>query len=396
MKSRNNNLGEKGLMKQYIIGQRNNLYTEDDKIYYNGEIIEYEGDLKEAVTNKKVEIYRNFLSRHFDNTIVLAGAGASFGIGKTEIKGMTMKKLWEEIVNECGNESLEKLAKEINYKIDDIASVNLEDFLSHASLFLLLYKDTDSEVEEIVNKIKQIIINNCTIIMPEDAPHKEFLKRITARKLKHNRLKLFTTNYDMLFEQAANECGFTMIDGFTFTFPRAFNGNNYDYDIVIRKNSRITAQENYANKVFHLYKLHGSLDWERDDETDQIRKCDFANNKIPVMIFPSSIKYETSYEQPFFEMMSRFQTELRMDNALLIIIGYSFGDKHINSMIFEALEQNHSLQLVIVDPCIENFEEIIQRTQRSANILLIRCDFKELALNYPYSYAYSQEGVGEE
>lgn len=396
MKSRKNNLGEKRLMKQYIIGQRNNLYTEDDKIYYNGEIVEYEGDLKEAVTNKKVEIYRNFLSRHFDNTIVLAGAGASFGIGKTEIKGMTMKKLWEEIVNECGNESLEKLGKEINYKIDDIASVNLEDFLSHASLFLLLYKDTDSEVEGIVNKIKQIIINNCTIIMPEDAPHKEFLKRITARKLKHNRLKLFTTNYDMLFEQAANECGFTMIDGFTFTFPRVFNGNNYDYDIVIRKNSRITAQENYANKVFHLYKLHGSLDWERDDETDQIRKCDFANNKRPVMIFPSSIKYETSYEQPFFEMMSRFQTELRMDNALLIIIGYSFGDKHINSMIFEALEQNHSLQLVIVDPCIENFEEIIQRTQRSANILLIRCDFKELALNYPYSYAYSQEGMGEE
>ena len=383
-------------MKQYIIGQRNNLYTKDDKIYYNGEIIEYEADLKEAVTNKKVEIYRNFLSRHFDNTIVLAGAGASFGIGKTEIKGMTMKKLWEEIVNECGNESLEKLGREINYKIDDIASVNLEDFLSHASLFLLLYKDTDSEVEEIVNKIKQIIINNCTIIMPEDAPHKEFLKRITARKLKHNRLKLFTTNYDMLFEQAANECGFTMIDGFTFTFPRVFNGNNYDYDIVIRKNSRITAQENYANKVFHLYKLHGSLDWERDDETNQIRKCDFANNKRPVMIFPSSIKYETSYEQPFFEMMSRFQTELRMDNALLIIIGYSFGDKHINSMIFEALEQNHSLQLVIVDPCIENFEEIIQRTQRSTNILLIRCDFKELALNYPYSYAYSQEGMGEE
>ena len=123
MKSRNNNLGEKGLMKQYIIGQRNNLYTKDDKIYYNGEIIEYEGDLKEAVTNKKVEIYRNFLSRHFDNTIVLAGAGASFGIGKTEIKGMTMKKLWEEIVNECGNESLEKLGREINYKIDDISEL---------------------------------------------------------------------------------------------------------------------------------------------------------------------------------------------------------------------------------------------------------------------------------
>ena len=381
---------------KYIISQRNNLYTEDNKIYYNGKMIEYEGDFEEAVLNKKVEIYRSFLSRHFDNMIVLTGAGSSFGIGKTEIKGMTMKKLWEEIVNKCGKESIEKLGKKINYKIDDITRVNLEEFLSHASLYLLLYHDTDSEVKEIVNKIKQIIISNCTIIMPEDAPHKEFLKRITARKLKHNRLKLFTTNYDMLFEQAANECGFTMIDGFTFTFPRVFNGNNYDYDIVIRKNSRITAQENYAGKVFHLYKLHGSLDWEKDEESGQIRKCDFANNKMPVMIFPSSIKYETSYEQPFFEMMSRFQTELRMDNALLIIIGYSFGDKHINSMIFEALELNHSLQLIIVDPYIENFEEIIKRTERSANIMLIKCDFNELALNYPYSYAYSQEEMGEE
>lgn len=336
------------------------------------------------------------MSRHFDNTIVLTGAGSSFDIEKTDIKGMTMRKLWEEIVNQCGEDSIEDLGKKINYKIEDIKKVNLEEFLSHASLFSLLYHDEDTEVEEIVNKIKEIIIENCTIIMPENAPHKEFLKRITARKLKLNRLKLFTTNYDMLFEQAANECGFTMIDGFTFTFPRVFNGNNYDYDIVIRKNSRITAQENYANKVFHLYKLHGSLDWERDKETGQIRKCDFSNNKKTVMIFPSSIKYETSYEQPFFEMMSRFQAELRMDNALLIIIGYSFGDKHINSMIFEALELNHSLQLVIVDPFIENFKDIIERTQRSANIMLLRCDFKELALNYPYSYAYSLDEIVEE
>lgn len=383
-------------LKDYIISQRKRLYIKEDKIYYNGKELEFEGNAMEIAIQKKIEIYRDFLSRHFDNTIVLTGAGSSYGIGKTEIKGMTMKKLWEKIVETCGEQSIEKLGKKINYKIDDISKVNLEEFLSHASLFLLLYKDSDIEVKTVVNQIKRIIIENCTIIMPEDSPHKEFLKRITARKLKHSRLKLFTTNYDMLFEQAANECGFTMIDGFSFTFPRVFNGNNYDYDIVIRKNSRITAQENYASKVFHLYKLHGSLDWKRDTETDQIKKCDFSNNEEPVMIFPSSIKYETSYEQPFFEMMSRFQSELRTDNALLIIIGYSFGDKHINSMIFEALELNHSLQLVIVDPFIENFNDIIKKTERSANIMLIRSDFKELALNYPHSYAYSQDEMGEE
>lgn len=377
----------------YIISQRKHLYIDGEKIIFNRDEIEYTGELSEAVKQKKIEIYREFFSKQFENTIVLTGAGTSYEIGKTDIKGMTMKKLWEKIVEKCGKEKINELGKKINYVINDFENVSLEEFLSQANLFLMIYPVESESVKNLVEKMKEIIIQNCTIMMPDDAPHKEFLKRITARKLKNNRLKLFTTNYDMLFEQAANECGFTMIDGFSFTFPRVFNGNNYDYDIVVRKNSRIAAQENYASKVFHLYKLHGSLDWEKDTETGQIKKCDYQGNKYPVMIFPSSIKYEASYERPFFEMMSRFQNELRTDNALLMIMGYSFGDKHINSMIFEALEQNHSLQLVVVDPYIENFSDLIKRTERSSNILLIRSDFKELAFHYPYSYAYDQDEI---
>lgn len=45
---------------KYIISQRNNLYTEDNKIYYNGKMIEYEGDFEEAVLNKKVKIIEAF------------------------------------------------------------------------------------------------------------------------------------------------------------------------------------------------------------------------------------------------------------------------------------------------------------------------------------------------
>lgn len=382
-------------IKHYIISQKNSLYTENEKIFFNGKEIDFSEDLENSIDRVKVEKYQKFFSRHFDNTIVLTGAGSSYGIGKNEVKGMTMKELWDSILESCGEQAIKELGDEINFKISDIQTVDLEEFLSHANLYLMLFEGTKN-IQEIVDKIKEIIIKNCTIIMPEDAPHKEFLKRITARKLKYNRLKVFTTNYDMLFEQAANECGFTMIDGFTFTFPRIFNGNNYDYDIVVRKNSRITAQENYASKVFHLYKLHGSLDWKKDENTGQIEKCDFKNNKKPVMIFPSSIKYETSYEQPFFEMMSRFQAELRMENALLIIIGYSFGDKHINSMITEALELNQSLQLVIVDPFIENFEEMIERANRTSNVMLLRSNFSDLAKNYPFSYAYSEDNIGED
>ena len=384
------------MREDYIISQRSSLFSEDNKLFFNGKELEYEEDLRQASQRKKIQVYRDFFSRHFDNIIVLTGAGSSYEIGKTDTKGLTMKKLWGKIVEGCGKKEIEELGQKIHYVFTDIEEVNLEEFMSQANLYTMLYHNEKADAEKIIRKIKDIIIQNCSIILPEDAPHKEFLKRITTRKLKHNRLKLFTTNYDMLFEQAANKCGFTMIDGFSFTFPRVFNGNNFDYDIVIRKNSRISAQENYAGKVFHLYKLHGSLDWERDSQIGHVRKCDQSNNKQPVMIFPSSIKYETSYEQPFFEMMSRFQSELRMENALCMIIGYSFGDKHINSMIFEALDLNHSLQLVIIDPYIDYFTDIIERTKSTSNIMLIKSDFKELALNYPFSYAYSQEEIREE
>ena len=35
----------------------------------------------------------------------------------------------------------------------------------------------------------------------------------------------------------------------------------------------------------------------------------------PLIIYPSSTKYESSYEQPYFEIMSRFQQALRKENV---------------------------------------------------------------------------------
>ncbi|EPE00916.1 hypothetical protein [Capnocytophaga sp. oral taxon 336] len=66
-----------------------------------------------------------------------------------------------------------------------------------------------------------------------------------------------------------------------------------------------------------------------------------------LIIYPSSEKYESSYEQPYFEMMSRFQQALRKEETLLIVIG--FGDKHIRNVVLEAVNQNPSFQLLIVN-----------------------------------------------
>ena len=48
-------------------------------------------------------------------------------------------------------------------------------------------------------------------------------------------------------------------------------------------------------------------------------------------------------------MYSRFISELKKKNTVLIVIGFSFGDEHINNAIINALKLNNSLKIVIVD-----------------------------------------------
>ena len=61
------------------------------------------------------------------------------------------------------------------------------------------------------------------------------------------------------------------------------------------------------------------------------------------------LKDEASYEPPYFEITSRFQQALRKENILLIIIGFGFKEKHIQNAILEAVNQNPSFQLVIIN-----------------------------------------------
>ena len=100
-----------------------------------------------------------------------------------------------------------------------------------------------------------------------------------------------------------------------------------------------------------------------------------------------------SYEQPFFEMMTRFQAALRMKNTTLVVIGFSFGDKHILSMINEALEQNPSFQLIIInyrDTGIIESDIFYKEAGERGNIMMVNETFKEFVDAYPNIKIYDQ------
>ena len=184
----------------------------------------------------------------------------------------------------------------------------------------------------------------------------------------------------------------------------------FDLDIVNREKTRLKNEESFESKVFHLYKMHGSINWYKEE--DKIRQKDIKEQNIaenPLLIYPATDKYESSYEQPYFEMMSRFQQAVRKENTLLIVVGFSFQDKHIKNIIVEAVKQNASFNLVIVNydknKGYINKEDIRefftnpddnQNFQVENNVTIIYSDFKDFAENYPSNNAYNSYSDDEE
>lgn len=382
--------------KKIYISESYVVSYDESNVYENGHVIPpdpTQPDISKAdlAHNNMRAAYRKLFMRQYDNLVVLSGAGTSVGIGSGSKQGKTMKGLWDATVAELGYSKLEKFAKQIGFSKIKQDCTDLEAMISRANL-AESYKSRH-EVEKNLKAIKEIIRKNCDLTLPENAPHSVFLRKITARKTKYPRAKIFTLNYDLLFEQAASKGGYVVIDGFSFTNPRTFSGVNFDYDIVIRNNNRTIAEETFAPKVFQLFKPHGSLDWERreTDGTEIFVKADHPDD--PIMIYPSSAKYESSYDQPFFEMISRFQKELRERNTMLVVIGFSFYDKHIKAMITEALDTNPSLTVAIVAPDVSNpesFMDMKAKAEKMKNVILINETFGDFAKFFPYSEVYDR------
>lgn len=382
-------------MKEILIRKDKTIAYDDEHCYEDGQVIPsiIEDDKTntlnpfEQANKEKLKFYNSFFKQHFQNIVILTAAGTSIDNGSDKTKcGKVRDGLWEYCKNEI--DAFEKNITDLKEK-DFYKQKDIENLLSH----IILHKKLNNLDEVFSDKIitlEKKIAEACTLTLQEGAPHKLFLDKITARKSSDSRVQLFTTNYDTLFEEAAQAGGFVVIDGFSFSQPRIFSGRYFDYDIVNRERTRLKNEDSFITKVIHLYKLHGSLNWEKQEK--QIRQTDQPAQ--PLIIYPASDKYESSYEQPYFEMMSRFQQALRKENVLLIVIGFGFKDKHIQNVILEAVNQNPSFQLVIVSYNSErnikrdDFNDFFDDNAIKRNVTIIFDTFKDFTENYPENTTY--------
>lgn len=354
----------------------------------------------ELANNEKRKVYSSFFQKPFKNLIILTGAGSSM-----DVKGLSMAQLWDEAVKEFKTEEvdgLNNIIEAVKFPKEKTDKKDIEALLSQVEGFIkfsedkdIVFKDGKKKLSELKNLLFKLIQDRCTIPTPpnEAFPHKVLLEKVLQRKQTSPRVKIFTLNYDLLFEDAATVANAIVIDGFSYTFPRTFSGRYFDYDIVQREGSKLKEEDNFVQRVFHLHKLHGSINWERNKETGDV----IINNETEeaLMVYPREAKYEDSYEQPFFEMMARFQRNLRLnDDTLLVCIGYSFNDKHINAAIEEALNQNPGFRLAIIDPGFDNpnasksLKTIKENALKTERILMVSETFTDFANYFPEIKTY--------
>ncbi len=408
------------MSKIYIYKTGNKSISYDEVGWYKNDVVQpLDGHMgnqnldyfKSIATQSAFEALSSDICRytsHFKNIAVLTAAGTSMENGKNS--GKTRSGLWDSYNEEIKKitEVLSASSKELKDKCESIVnSKNIEDFLSLTILFEKLNGSIlDDKNNSIRSKLEKKIADACRLTLDENNLHHQgFIRKLTARKPSDPRVQLYTTNYDTLFEQAAMRMNFTIIDGFSFTYPREFNGSNFNYDIVYRERTRIKQENSFISNVIQLYKMHGSVDWEKGDKGKIYQRENVEN---PCVIYPASEKYESSYEQPYFEMMAHFQQTLRKEGTLLIVTGFGFQDKHIQNVIKEAVMQNPNFHLIITCYGEKEIEEAgVKKWVESGitddlvpgyldtnskvipNVSIIFTKFKAFVDNYPENSSYN-------
>ena len=183
--------------------------------------------------------------------------------------------------------------------------------------------------------------------------HKTLLRKLLTRPLNLRRVNIFTLNYDTLVEQAADAEGVVLLDGFVGTLRRIFRPESYEQDLYFPAETT-EGRVHRFDRVLHLYKLHGSITWIATepsiDNPYGVEAGVFdSDGKEPLLIYPTPAKYGETLGLPYSELFRRFAAAVVRPQSVLFVIGYGFGDEHVNAIIRQALAVP-SFTLVVVDP----------------------------------------------
>lgn len=200
------------------------------------------------------------------------------------------------------------------------------------------------------------------------------------------KINMFTTNYDLFMENALEELRLPYNDGGIGNFNRFFSSKNFQRRVYKLSDSY---SYQYEEPVINLIKLHGSINWSLDNESDSI----LIANKITIndlnidcvneyayikeesnfpIIIPTNQKFvRTLMEHIYYDLSRLYSNELEREQSVLFCFGFSFEDEHIRSITKRVLGNPH-LTLIVFPFSYEDEQNILEHFSTQSNVKVIR------------------------
>lgn len=303
------------------------------------------------------------------NTCFLFGAGCSICANKPNMDGLTEKV--KENLPACVLDLLNDLIGHEN------RPANVEDLVNYLlrKRHLADSRKTPPEkddwnvkfIDTQLLSIQKSIVENVGTDWNSCSHHERFLTRLALARLRKP-IDIFSLNYDTVLE-ASLECSkLRYTDGFVGSEDAYFEPALFNH-IPERM------------PFFRVYKLHGSVNWIRDED-DTVRRlpgCSLGDEPRAV-VYPAEQKYLQTQYGVYETLMRCFRERLRDrdKNNKLVVLGYSFRDEHINLAIEDSIrttDSNLTVHAFVgpeddVDAQKSSFESIADRCDHRLNVII--------------------------
>lgn len=211
-------------------------------------------------------------------------------------------------------------------------------------------------VEKVINNIRGYILDVCTNGRFNDDStvldtYQQFYRRLIQRDRSLARPWIFTLNYDLFSETAMDRLSIPYINGFLGSIERRFNPAAFRYSLA-QQLDLASGKWSSVDSLVYLAKLHGSVSWGSHEE-GLFQVVEMAPQLLTadrLLIYPTPSKQNATFASPYSDMFREFQTRVARDQSVLISLGYSFGDEHVNNIIFQALTIPTFRLVAFVDP----------------------------------------------
>jgi hypothetical protein len=338
------------------------------------------GELQPHEAQKTLADLRDHLARHDKPIAFFFGAGTSCSVILPAAGGATAQPLIPAVPGltaackkdggDLGDKFGKAWASIEGYCKEAKQDPHVENVLSRLRMMLNaigkddtlagLKTDELKRLEERVRKTIARLVTPDLKNLPADFPHRKFAQWL-ARTSRKSPVEIFTVNYDVLVEHALESERVPLFDGFVGSYQPFFHPDSL-------RRAETAPGANWAR----LWKMHGSVTWRRIEQEGRVRVVRGEPDPDGEMILPSFQKYDESRQQPYSAFTDRLARFLEQDDALLIVAGFSFGDEHINNLIFGALEnrpRTHVYALQFDELAEDNV--LIKRAYQRSNLLVV-------------------------